>query len=102
MVETLQSNGYPMGFIWKQTCPMADMTSRLTDETRATATLTYISDPLESIRRVPSRLWKQELVHPEDPVPVSNKKKVVYSVRCAEHPRTEPFSGVFMVVSPIP
>ena len=93
MVEALQSNGYPKGFIQKQTCRHADRASMQDSEIHAYLTLPYISGLSETIRQILSplsiRVWfrlprtlKQELVHPKDPVPVSERKGVVYSILC--------------------
>ena len=98
VMEALQKNGYPKGFIKKQTCPRGDETSQC-DETCTTLTLPYIKGLSESIRRILSPLsirvmfrpfttLRQMLVHPKDPVPVSKRKGVVYSIPCAECPRT--------------
>ena len=95
VMEALQKNGYPKGFIKKQTCPRGDETS----QRDATLTLPYIKGLSESIRRILSPLsirvmfchfttLKQMLVHPKDPVPVSKGKGVVYSIPCAECPHT--------------
>ena len=97
MVETLHKSGYPKGFICKQTCLHADIWPL--SRTRETLTLLYISGLSESIRRIlsplsiqvsfhPFKTLKQELVHPKDPVPVSTRKGVIYSIPCAECPRT--------------
>ena len=62
-------------------------------------TLPYISGLPESIRRVlaplaiqvtfrPYRTLRQEHVHPKDPVPANRRKGVIYSIPCAECPRT--------------
>ena len=99
VVEALQRNGYPKGFIHKQTCPRTDQASQKDNETRANLTLPYISGLSESIRRIlsplsiqvsfrPLKTLKQVLVHPKDPVPASRRKGVVYSIPCAECPRT--------------
>ena len=66
---------------------------------RGSVTLPYISGLSKSIRRVlaplaiqvtfrPYRTLRQELVHPKDPVPANRRKGVVYSIPCAECPRT--------------
>ena len=99
VVEALQRNGYPKGFIHKQTRPRTDQASQKDNETRANLTLPYISGLSESIRRIlsplsiqvsfrPLKTLKQVLVHPKDPVPASRRKGVVYSIPCAECPRT--------------
>ena len=98
MVEALQRNGYPKGFIQRQTCLRAGRAAQQGKETRATLTLPYIGGLSESLNQVdpqptwPSRSFcpfktlKQELVHPKDPVAVSKRKGVIYSIPCAECP----------------
>ena len=99
IVEALQRNGYPKGFIQKQTCRHADRVSMQDSETHAYLTLPYISGLSEAIRQIlsplsirvsfgPLRTLKQELVHPKDPVPVSERKEVAYSIPCAVCPCT--------------
>ena len=62
-------------------------------------TLPYISGLSKSNRRVlaplaiqvtfrPYRTLRQELVHAKDPIPANRRKGVVYSIACAECPRT--------------
>ena len=99
-VEALQKNGCPKGVIHKQTCLHVDRASQQDRETCATLTLPYIivvcqSQSGGSLAHFPpryhsplSRPLKQVLVHPKDPVPVSRKKGVIYSIPCAECPRT--------------
>ena len=99
VVEALQRNKYPKWFVQKQTFWRADRASLQYSETRATLTLPYISGLSESIRRIlsplsiqvlfrPLKTLKQELVHPMDPVPVSKRKGVVYSIPCTDCPHT--------------
>ena len=97
--QALQGNGYPKGFIHKHTCPQPDQWTPRDQVARGSVTLPYISGLSESIRRVlaplaiqvtfrPHRTLRQELVHPKDPVPANRRKGVVYSIPCAECPRT--------------
>ena len=97
--QALQGNGYPKGFIHKHTCPQPDQRTPRDQVARGSVTLPYISGLSESIRRVlaplaiqvtfrPYRTLRQELVHPKDPVPANRRKGVVYSIPCAECPRT--------------
>ena len=66
-------------------------------ETHAILTLPYVSGLSKSIMQIlgplsirvsfrPLRILKQELVHPKDPIPVSKRQGVVYSIPCAECP----------------
>ena len=79
MLSQLQRNGFPKGFIQKQTCRRADRDSMQDSETHATLTLPYVSGLSESIRQIfsplsiqvsfrPLRTLKQKLVHLKDPV----------------------------------
>ncbi len=97
--QALQGNGYPKGFIHKHTCPQPDHRTPCDQVARGSVTLPYISGLSDSIRRVlapltiqvtfrPFRTSRQELVHPKDPVPANRRKGVVYSIPCAECPRT--------------
>ena len=97
--QALQANGYPNGFIHKHTCPQLDRQTPRDQVTLGSVTLLYISGLSESIRRVlpplaiqvticPFRTLRQELVHPKDPVPANHRKGVLYSIPCAECPRT--------------
>ena len=97
VVEALQRNDYPKGFIQRQTCLGAEGATKQNNETRATLTLPYIAGLSESIRLIlsplairvafrPFKTLMQELVHPKDPVPVSKQKGVIYSIPCAECP----------------
>ena len=97
--QALQGNGYPKGFIHKHTCPQPDRRTPRDYETRGSVTLPYISGLSESIHRVlaplaiqvtfrPFRSLRQELVHPKDPLPANHRKGMVYSIPCAECPRT--------------
>ena len=99
MVEALQRNGYPKGFIQRQTCLHAEKAAQQNSETHVTLTLPYIGGLSQSIRWIfsplairvlfrPFKTLKQELVHPKDPVPVSKRKGVIYSIPCAECPQT--------------
>ena len=99
VVEALQRNDYPKGFIQRQTCLGAEGATKQNNETRATLTLPYIAGLSESIRLIlsplairvafrPFKTLMQELVHPKDPVPVSKQKGVIYSIPCAECPWT--------------
>ena len=99
MSQALQGNGYPKGFIHKHTCPQPDQRTPCDQVTRGSVTLPYISGLSESIHRVlaplaiqvtfrPFRTLRQELVHPKDPVPANHRKGVMYSIPCAECPRT--------------
>ena len=89
----------PKGFIHKHTCPQPDQRTPRDQVARGSVTLPYISGLSESIRRVLTplaiqvifrsyRTLMQELVHPKDPVPANRRKGVVYSIPCAECPRT--------------
>ena len=97
--QALQGNGYPKGFIHRHTCPQPDQRTPRDQVARGAGTLPYISGLSESICRVlaplaiqvtfhPYRTLRQELVHPKDPVPANRRKGVVYSIPCAECPRT--------------
>ena len=85
VVEALQRNGYPKGFIQRQTGLRAGRAAQQDSETRMTLTLPYIGGLSESIRQIlsplaiqvsfrPLRTLKQELVHPKDPVQSVQKK----------------------------
>ena len=97
--QALQGNCYPKGFIHKHTCPQPDRRTPCDLVIRESVTLPYISGLSKSIRRVlaplaiqvtfrPYRTLRQELVHPKDPVPANRRKGVLYSIPCAERPRT--------------
>ena len=97
--QALQGNGYLKGFIHKHTCSQPDQWTPRDQVARGSVTLPYTSGLSESIRRVfpplaiqvtfrPFRTLRQELVHPKDPVPANHRKGVMYSIPCAECPRT--------------
>ena len=50
VVEALQRNGYPEGFIQRHTCLHTSRAAQQDSETRATLILPYISGLSESIR----------------------------------------------------
>ena len=103
VTQALQRNGYPKSFIQKHTCPQPDRGSPCDRDVRASLTLPYFGGLSESIRRVlalafqvsfrPFRTLRQELVHPKDPVPANQRKGVVYSIPCAQCPRTYSMSA---------
>ena len=79
--------------------PRVSYTSTRDQVTHGSVTLLYDSGLFESIRSVlaplaiqvtfrPCRTLRQELVHPKDPVLTNHRKGVVYSIPCAECPRT--------------
>ena len=97
--QALQGNGYPKGFIHKHTCPQPDQWTPHDQVARGSVTVPYISGLSESIRRVLAPLaiqvsfshygtLRQDLVHPKNPAPANHRKGVVYSIPCAECPRT--------------
>ena len=97
--QALQGNGYSKGFLHKHTCSQPDQRTPRNQLTHGSVTLPYISGLFESIYRVlaplaiqvtfrPFRTLRQELVHSKDPVPANCRKGVVYSIPCAECPRT--------------
>ena len=99
MSQALQGNGYPKGFIQKYTCPQPDKRTPRDQVPHESVTLPYISGLFKCICRVlaplailvtfrPFRTQRQELVHPKDPVPANSRKGGVYSIPCAECPRT--------------
>ena len=99
VTQALQRNGFPKSFIQKHTCPQPDRVSPCDRDVRASLTLPYFGGLSESIRRVlaplaiqvsfrPFRTLRQELVHPKDQVPANRRKGVVYSIPCAQCPRT--------------
>ena len=99
VTQALRRNGYPVGFIQKNTCSQPSQMIQSDPEVRASLTLPYFNGLSESIRRVlaplaiqvtfrPFRTLRQELVHPKDPIPINCKKGVVYSVPCTKCPRT--------------
>ena len=59
MVQALQRNGYPKGFIQRQTCLRAGRAAQQGKETRATLTLPYIGGLSEPIRWILSPLGHQ-------------------------------------------
>ena len=88
-----------VSYVHKHTCPQPDQRTPGDQVARGSVTLPYISGLSESIHRVlaplaiqvtfcPCRTLRQELVHPKDPVPANHRKGVVYSIPCAECPRT--------------
>ena len=99
VLQALQENGYPKGFVHKHTGPQPDRRTLRDCETRGSVTLPYIIRLSECIRRVlaplaiqvtfcPFRTLRQELVHPKDSVPADHRKEVVYSIPCAKCPCT--------------
>ena len=99
VTEALQRNRYLANFIHRNTGSQSVQRQLDSSERHVWVTLTYLSGLSESICRVLSQLaiqvnfhpfqtLRQELVHPKDPVPMSRRKGVVYSIPCAECPQT--------------
>ncbi len=97
IVEALQQNGYPLGFVHKYSCPRRRMESD-DQGPRTTVTLPYISGVSQAVRRIlaplniqvmfrPLSTLKHMLVHPKDVVPPDEQKGVVYCVPCEGCPR---------------
>ena len=91
VTDALRGNGYPSGFIRKHTIPSRRREEVENERPRTTLTLPYISGLSEAIRRIlnplevkvvfcPLRTLRHMLVHPKDPVPVEERKEVVYSI----------------------
>ena len=95
---TLKKNGYPSSFVYKHSCPGRPRPDREEQRPKATLTLPYISNLSEAIRRVlapldiqvvfrPLMTLCQLLVHPNDRVPMDERKGVVYSITCTVCPK---------------
>ena len=95
----LKENDYPSSFVYKHSCLGRPRLDRDEQRPKCTLTLPYISNLSETIRRVlvplhiqvafcPLMTLRQRLVHLKDPVPVDERKGVVYSIviPCTECP----------------
>ena len=95
VTDALRGNDYPSGFIQKHTITSRRREGVEIERPKTTLTLPYIRGLSEAIRRVltplgvklvlrPLRTLRQMLVHPKDPVPIEERKGVVYSIPCVE------------------
>ena len=95
VTDALRGNDYPSGFIRKHTIPRRRREELENERPKTTLTLPYIRGLAEAIRRIldplgvkvvfrPLRTLRQMLVRPKDPVPVDERKGVVYSIPCVE------------------
>ena len=86
---------YPSGFTQKHTITSRRREGVKIERPKTTLTLPYIRGLSEAIRRVltplgvkvvfrPLRTLRQMLVRPKDPVPIEERKGVVYSIPCVE------------------
>ncbi|MDA8010189.1 MAG: GIY-YIG nuclease family protein, partial [Alphaproteobacteria bacterium] len=93
IVEALQENGYPPSFVHKHSHPRRPRREMDDQKPRTTLTLPYIAGLSEAVRRIlapleikvafrPQSTLRSLLVHPKDPVPMDQRKGVVYSVPC--------------------
>ena len=93
IVEALQENGYPPSFVHKHSHPGRPRREMDDQKPRTTLTLPYIAGLSEAVRRIlapleikvafrPQSTLRSLLVHPKDPVPMDQRKGVVYSVPC--------------------
>ena len=98
VVNALKENGYPSSFIYKHSCPSRPRQGVDDQRPRTTLTLPYSSGLSEAVRRIlkpldirvvfrPLSTLCRLLVHPRDPVPMEERKGVVYSVQCDECPK---------------
>ena len=95
VTDAPRGNDYPSGFIRKHTIPRRRREELENERPKTTLTLPYIRGLAEAIRRIldplgvkvvfrPLRTLRQMLVRPKDPVPVDERKGVVYSIPCVE------------------
>ena len=93
IVDALQENDYPASFIHKHSHPRRPRREMNDQRPRTTLTLPYIAGLSEAVRRIlapleikvvfrPQSTLHSLLVHPKDPVPMDQRKGVVYSVPC--------------------
>ena len=91
-------NGYPLGFIHRHSCPPRPRPPADDVRSRTSVTLPYIGGLSEAIRWIlrpleiqvvfrPLTTLRQLLVHPKDPVPMEERKGVVYSIPCTDCPK---------------
>ena len=95
VTDGLRGNDYTSGFIRKHTIPRRRREELENERPKTTLTLPYISGLAEAIRHVlnplgvkvvfrPLRTLRQMLVRLKDPLPVDERKGVVYSFPCVE------------------
>ena len=95
VTTALKENGYPTGFIHRHSCPPRPRPPADDARPRTSVTLPYIGGLTEAIRWIlrpleiqvvfcPLITLRQLLVHPKDPVPMEERKGVVYSVPCTD------------------
>ena len=95
VTDALRGNDYSSGFIQKHTITSRRKEGVEIERPKTTLTLPYIRGLSEAIRRIltslgvkvvfrPLRTLHQMLVRPKDPVPIEERKGVVYSIPCLE------------------
>ena len=98
VATALKENGYPSGFIHRHSCPLRPRPPADDMRPRTSVTLPYIGGLSEAIRRIlrpleiqvvfrPLTTLHQLLVHPKDPIPMEERKGVVYSIPCTDCPK---------------
>ena len=93
IVEALQENGYPPRFVHKHSHPRRPRQEMDDQRPSTTLTLPYIAGLSDAVRWIlapleikvvfhPQSTLHNLLVHPKDPVPMDQRKGVVYSMPC--------------------
>ena len=98
IVDALKENCYPSRFIRKHSCPTRHRQEVNVRRPRTTVTLPYINGLSEAVRQILTQLdikvvfcplgaLRHMLVHPKDPVPLDQRKGVIYSTPCNRCPK---------------